>query len=116
VEAAATLAATWLIALHPHLHLRGRASELRMVTPEGETRTLLRVSRYDPAWQLRYDLAEELVLKKGTRLEGTFVFDNSAGNPINPDPTVPVRWGSDLGGDGARRLQVAVPRGPAHGC
>jgi len=113
VEAAATLTTdVKLIALHPHMHLRGKASELRMVTPEGETRTLLRVSRYDPAWQLRYDLADELVLRKGTRLEGTFVFDNSSGNPINPDPTVPVRWGDQTWEEMALgAFEVVVPRG-----
>jgi hypothetical protein len=113
VEAAATLTTdVKLIALHPHMHLRGKASELRMVTPEGETRTLLRVSRYDPAWQLRYDLAQELVLKTGTRLEGTFVFDNSTGNPVNPDPTVPVRWGDQTWEEMALgAFEVVVPRG-----
>ena len=113
VEAAATLTTdVKLIALHPHMHLRGKASELRMVTPEGETRTLLRVARYDPMWQLRYDLAQELVLKKGTRLEGTFVFDNSSGNPINPDPTVPVRWGDQTWEEMALgAFEVVVPRG-----
>ena len=77
-----------------------------MVTPDGERRTLLRVSRYDPMWQLRYHLAEELVLKKGTRLEVTSTFDNSPGNPLNPDPHRPGAVGrSDVGRDGARGLR-----------
>jgi mono/diheme cytochrome c family protein len=113
VEAAATLTAdVKLTALHPHMHLRGKASEFRMVTPDGERRTLLRVSRYDPMWQLRYHLAEELVLKKGTRLEVTSIFDNSPGNPLNPDPTVPVRWGDQTWDEMALgAFEVVVPRG-----
>jgi len=113
VEAAATLTAdVKLTALHPHMHLRGKASEFRMVTPDGERRTLLRVSRYDPMWQLRYHLAEELVLKKGTRLEVTSTFDNSPGNPLNPDPAVPVRWGDQTWDEMALgAFEVVVPRG-----
>ena len=115
VEASATLRTdVKLTALHPHMHLRGKAAEFRMVTPEGETRTLLRVSRYDPAWQLRYHLADELMLRKGTRLEVMCIFDNSSSNPINPDATASVRWGDQtweemaLGG-----FEVVVPRGAA---
>jgi hypothetical protein len=113
VEAAATLRAdVKLIALHPHMHLRGKAAEFRMVTPEGGRKTLLRVSRYDPMWQLQYHPAEELVLKEGTRLEATFTFDNSPGNPLNPDPTVPVRWGDQTWEEMALgAFEVVVPRG-----
>ena len=117
VEAAATLRAdVKLIALHPHMHLRGKASEFRVVTPEGETRTLLRVSRYDPAWQLRYHLAEELVLKKGTRLEGTFGFRQLRRQSHQPGSGGPrALGGSELGGDGARSLRGggATGRGSA---
>ena len=113
VEAAATLRVdVKLIALHPHMHVRGKASEFRMVTPDGERKTLLRVSRYDPMWQLRYHPAEELVLKRGTRLEVSFVFDNSPGNPVNPDSTVPVGWGDQMWEEMALgAFEVVVPRG-----
>lgn len=101
-----------LIALHPHMHLRGKAAEFRMVTPDGERATLLRVSRYDSMWQLQYHPAEELVLKKGTRLEATFTFDNSPGNLVNPDSTVPVRWGDQTWEEMALgAFEVVVPRG-----
>lgn len=113
VEAAGTLTTdAKLIALFPHMHLRGKAAELRMVTPEGEKKTLLRVSGYDQMWQIRYELAEEQVLKKGTRLEATFTFDNSRRNPANPDATVPVRWGDQTWDEMALgAFEVVVPRG-----
>jgi hypothetical protein len=116
VEASATLRAdVTLTALYPHMHLRGKSAEFRMVTPEGETRTLLRVSRYDPGWQLRYHLADELPLRKGTRLEATFVFDNSPGNPLNPDPARAVGWGDQTWDEmalGAFEVVVARGTGP----
>ena len=33
-------------------------------------------------------------MPKGTRIDCTAVFDNSPGNPANPDPTRTVRWGN----------------------
>jgi hypothetical protein len=65
----------------------------KVVYPSGESKTLLSVPHYDFNWQLEYDLAEPLVLPKGTRIECTAHYDNSANNPFNPDPNKLVRWG-----------------------
>ena len=35
----------------------------------------------------------DLAVPKGSRLEATAHYDNSAQNKWNPDPTVDVRWG-----------------------
>ena len=94
VEASATLSqAASLVALRPHMHLRGKAFEFRAVYPTGETEILLRVPGYDFNWQPYYYLANPLPLPSGTRIEATAWYDNSPNNARNPDPTVPVRWG-----------------------
>jgi hypothetical protein len=54
---------------------------------------LLSVPRYDFNWQHRYVLAEPKRLPAGSRLRCTAVYDNSAGNPNNPDPSATVRAG-----------------------
>ncbi len=82
-----------LASLHPHMHGRGKDFEYRIVYPTGETETLLRVPRYNWHWQLWYNLAQPIVLPKGTRIECTAHFDNSANNPDNADPTKEVTWG-----------------------
>jgi hypothetical protein len=82
-----------LWSLLPHMHLRGKSFEYKVVFPDGKTETLLSVPRYDFGWQANYRLAKPLRLPAGTRIECRAHFDNSAGNPNNPDPTVPVRWG-----------------------
>ena len=82
-----------VLALTPHMHYRGAAFRYDLTTPGGETTTLLNVPRYDFNWQHRYDLAEPLRVMKGSRITATAVYDNSAGNPANPDPTAAVRWG-----------------------
>jgi hypothetical protein len=87
------LAEAELMALVPHMHVRGKSFEMRAVYPTGEKEVLLRVPRYDFNWQLGYGLAKPKLLPKGTRIEATGVFDNSANNRLNPDSTREVRWG-----------------------
>jgi hypothetical protein len=82
-----------LVALHPHMHTRGKDFEYRLVFPNGETQTPLKVPAYNWHWQLWYNLTEPITLPKGTKIECTAHFDNSADNPENPDPTKTVIWG-----------------------
>jgi hypothetical protein len=82
-----------LIALYPHMHLRGRSMRLEAIAPGGAAETLLDVPDYDFEWQHRYVLARPRVLTAGTRLRCTAVYDNSAANPRNPDPMAHVKYG-----------------------
>jgi len=82
-----------LVSMLPHMHLRGKAFEYRVVYPTGETQELLRVPRYDFNWQLTYIPEKPLVLPKGSRIECTAWYDNSANNKFNPDPKTEVRFG-----------------------
>ena len=81
-----------LLAIIPHMHLRGRSFRLSM-NREGQTRTLLDVPQYDFNWQHSYELAQPLSLSGIDRLNCVAVFDNSAGNVANPDPSQRVTWG-----------------------
>ncbi len=82
-----------VIAYLPHMHLRGKDFEYRAVYPTGEKETLLDVPNYSFSWQLTYFPAKELVVPKGTRIECTAHYDNSANNKDNPDPTKIVKYG-----------------------
>ncbi len=82
-----------MLSLMPHMHLRGKDFEYRVVFPDGKSDILLRVPRYDFGWQSNYRLAKPLDLPAGTRIECTAHFDNSTDNPNNPDATKLVRWG-----------------------
>ena len=82
-----------LLSMSPHMHLRGKSFEYRVVFPDGRKETLLSVPNYDFEWQTNYMLAKPLFLPAGTRIECTAYFDNSSKNKNNPDPTKPVRWG-----------------------
>lgn len=80
-------------ALFPHTHLRGKSWEYRLVHPDGRSEVVLSVPKYDFNWQTYYVFAQPLAVPKGSRLEATAHYDNSAANLWNPDPKVEVRWG-----------------------
>ena len=82
-----------LSSLLPHMHLRGKDFEFKAIYPNGESEILLKVPRYDFSWQLIYEPAGERVLPKGTKIQATAHFDNSANNKANPDPTKAIRFG-----------------------
>jgi hypothetical protein len=80
-----------LYALYPHMHLRGKSMIFEIVSPQCEV--LLNVPRYDFNWQHRYVLSEPRQLAKGTVIRCEAVYDNTADNPSNPDPSATVRFG-----------------------
>jgi len=78
--------------VQPHMHLRGKDYELRLVYPTGESETVFK-GKFDFEWQLGYNFAKPIVLPRGTRIVGISHFDNSPNNKFNPDPAQEVRWG-----------------------
>jgi hypothetical protein len=77
----------------PHMHVRGKDFEYRLVYPDGTSKVLLRVPKYDFNWQLNYFVKEPIAVPKGSRIECVAHHDNSTGNKFNPDPSITVRWG-----------------------
>jgi hypothetical protein len=82
-----------LLSLFPHMHLRGSGFEYQVLGMHGHVDTLLKVNDYNFYWQLTYRLQTPRLLRAGTRLLWTGYFDNSANNPLNPDPSEEVTWG-----------------------
>jgi hypothetical protein len=77
-----------------HMHLRGKAAQIIFHFPDGTQKTVFDLPRYRFGWQRYYYLAEPMPVPAGTRAEFVGVWDNSADNPLNPDPTAWCRWGS----------------------
>ncbi len=77
----------------PHMHLRGKAFEYRLVYPDGRKEVLLNVPNYSFFWQLDYQLSKPLVIPPGAAIECTAWYDNSPNNAANPDPKATVRFG-----------------------
>jgi hypothetical protein len=81
-----------LVNVQPHMHVRGKDYELRLIFPTGETQTVFK-GKFDFNWQISYNYAEPILMPKGTRLVGISHFDNSPNNPFNPDAAKEVHWG-----------------------
>jgi peroxiredoxin len=83
----------YLYTLYPHAHYRGMHVELKARSPDGRETMLLSLPKYDFNWQRDYDPVKPIFVKAGTKLIATWVYDNSAHNPANPDPKRDVTWG-----------------------
>jgi hypothetical protein len=81
-----------LVYMQPHMHLRGKDFEFRVLSPEGDSKTVLK-GRFDFEWQMGYELAEPVALPKGSKLQFITHFDNSKANRFNPNPEAKVVWG-----------------------
>jgi hypothetical protein len=79
--------------LTPHMHMRGKSFRYEAWYPDGKREILLDVPRWDFNWQIDYVLAEPKLMPKGTQLRCFATYDNSAGNPANPDPSKWVFFG-----------------------
>jgi hypothetical protein len=82
-----------LVYSQPHMHLRGKDMDIRLVYPSGESQMLVSVPHFDFGWQLVYYQDKPLPLPKGTRIELSAHWDNSVNNRYNPDPSATIRWG-----------------------
>jgi hypothetical protein len=83
----------YLYTLYPHAHYRGWSVELKQQTPDGKQKVLLSLPKYDFNWQRDYDPVEPILVKKGTKLIASWIYDNSTHNPANPDAKIDVTWG-----------------------
>jgi mono/diheme cytochrome c family protein len=83
-----------LNAVVPHMHWLGKDFKLTSVAPDGTRKTLIQVDKWDFNWQDTYEFTTPTALPKGTRIELSAHFDNSASNPANPTkPPIEVHWG-----------------------
>jgi len=82
-----------LWSVSPHMHLRGKDFNYKLIYPDGREEVVLDVPQYDFGWQTTYIFDEPKRVPKGTKMQCVAHFDNSADNLNNPDPTKEVRYG-----------------------
>ena len=83
-------------AVSAHAHYLGKHLRMTATLPGGKTLDLLNIPDWDFSWQEQYQFKEFVSLPRGTKLESTVVWDNSAENPNNPSvPPRRVRWGPE---------------------
>lgn len=94
-----------------HAHYLGKEIKAVATFPDKTTQTLLWIPDWNFNWQDRYFYKTPVTLPKGTKVDVTIVYDNSADNPANPcSPPRRVQWGfqsqDEMGG--VRFLMVAA--------
>lgn len=82
-----------VLSFMPHMHLRGKDFHYEIEDLNGKRETVLNVPRWDFNWQVHYELAEPLVMPKGSKILCTAHYDNSEKNKANPNPKAKVSWG-----------------------
>ena len=83
-----------IIQVGPHMHLLGRQIGIDLVHADTSTTPLILIDDWDFNWQSMYTLTNQIPFVTGDSVVVSSVFDNSDGNPKNPnDPIVPVSWG-----------------------
>ncbi len=103
-----------LLAMMPHMHLRGKSFKYEILFPGGKRETVLSIPRYDFNWQTAYRLQKPITLPPGTRIHCTAHYDNSKENPFNPNPDIPVSWGDQTWDEMMiGYFDVAIPYSPS---
>jgi hypothetical protein len=83
-----------LLSVAPHMHLIGKSIKAVAVSPQADTTTLIDIPEWDFHWQGSYLYKKPIVIRTGTTLHGTAVYDNTGHNPHNPSsPPRTVRLG-----------------------
>ncbi len=83
------------IGVIPHAHYICKEMRGWAILPDGKKKWLLFIKNWDFNWQDQYRYASPLHLPPDTRVEMEFLYDNSAGNPHNPNsPPKRVTWGA----------------------
>jgi Flp pilus assembly protein TadD len=83
-----------LLAVQPHAHYRAREIQGLATLPDGTRKWLIHIKDWDFRWQHVYRLVRPMRLPKGTTVAMQFTYDNSDGNPRNPQrPPQRARWG-----------------------
>ena len=84
-----------ITSFRPHMHMRGREQSLEAIYPNGRREMLAKVDNYNHFWQISYEYEDNAapLLPKGTVLLITTIWDNTADNPVNPDPRQWVVFG-----------------------
>jgi hypothetical protein len=105
---------SYLLSMGPHSHYRGKSFRYELEYPDGRREVLLWIPKYDFNWQHLYQFKEPRFIPAGSKLIATWWFDNSSGNPFNPDPTREVTYGEETSNEMANARIYYASATPRH--
>jgi mono/diheme cytochrome c family protein len=79
-----------------HAHYLATEMKASATLPDGSVKPLIWIDEWDFNWQDSYVYTQPFTLPKGTRIDVTLTYDNSADNPRNPiTPPRRALWGEE---------------------
>lgn len=82
-----------LTAVSSHMHLRGKASSIVIIEPNGSNKVILNLDPYNFNFQRPYIFKEPVKVLKDSKIKCINWFDNSSRNLVNPNFKQTVLWG-----------------------
>ena len=76
-----------------HMHLRGKASSIFIVNPKGFRKRIFGIDPFSIIFHRAYTFKTPVLVYKNSSLECLNWFDNSEGNPVNPNPNKYINYG-----------------------
>src|SRR5579863_7863895 len=105
--------AAQLLAIYPHAHYLCRDMLATARLPDGATKALIHIARWDLNWQAVYRLAQPEPLPRGTTITMRYRYDNSSDNIANPNnPPQRVRAGNRAVDEMAHLWLQVLPEAP----
>ncbi len=86
---------TMITNFQPHFHLRGKAMKVEAIKPDGGREIVSYVGNFNFNWMTNYIYEDDAspVFPKGTIIQVSAWYDNTAANKDNPDPEQWVGYG-----------------------
>lgn len=102
-----------ILAVYPHAHYLGKLLEAYATLADGSKKWLIRIPAWDPNWQAVFYYREPLFLPRDSVIHMRYRYDNSSGNPRNPNhPPKRVRSGNQATDEMGHLWLQILPRGP----
>jgi tetratricopeptide (TPR) repeat protein len=100
--------------VQPHAHYLGRRLQGSARLPDGRVVPLIQIPDWNFDWQDVYHYREPVTLPAGTRVEMSYLYDNSRDNPRNPHtPPRRVTYGQQTGDEMAELWFQVITRNEA---
>jgi len=100
-----------LLAIYPHAHYLGKEMLALAALPDGATKTLIHIKKWNLNWQAVYTYAKAVPLPAGTEISMRYTYDNSKDNLTNPnDPPKRVVAGNRSSDEMAHLWLQVLPR------
>lgn len=103
-----------LLAIYPHAHYLGKDLLATVTFPDGSSKTLIHIPRWDINWQAVFYYDSQVILPAQTRITMRYIYDNSIANFANPfNPPQRVLGGNRTTDEMAHLWLQVLPHGDA---